>query len=658
MCGLTGFWSSRIGSRAQANAVLERMNSALAHRGPDDSGTWLDLEAGVALGHRRLSIIDLSPEGHQPMSSASGRFVITYNGEVYNYQELRRELDAQGASPQYRGHSDTEVVLAAIEAWGLERAVSRFVGMFAFSLWDRRERKLHLVRDRLGIKPLFYGFAGSALVFGSELRPLTLHPDFEQRIDRDALAAFLASSCVPAPRSIYRSAFKMMPGSILTFTAPEARARTQIRYWSAAAVAAAGLRDPFTGSESEAADALDSELRRAVKLRMLADVPLGAFLSGGIDSSTVVALMQAQSERSVRTFSIGVHDPAYNEADAAAAVAKHLGTDHVELYVTPRDALEVIPILPELYDEPFSDPSQIPTYLVSKLARRDVTVALSGDGGDELFGGYNRHFWLPPLWSALKPVPKPVRRLLKDAVTAISPRAWDEFFARTHPFLPRKLHTRLPGQQLHKLATLLAASSVNAAYAALSSHWDGSVARGASAELPESEADPHFKSIAQHMMFRDLTRYLPDDILTKVDRASMAVGLEARVPIIDHRVVELAWRLPLSMKVRGLEGKRILRRVLSRYVPKELVDRPKMGFGVPLDAWLRGPLRDWAEDLLDAKRIEADGHLDPAPIRERWEEHLSGKRNWHQHLWDVLMFQAWRAKSGALSSHVPLKAAI
>lgn len=653
MCGIAGFWRSGPISGDDSHAVARRMATALAHRGPDAEGTWVDEDAGIALAHRRLSIIDLSPLGGQPMVSARGRFVIVFNGEVYNHGAMRRELEARAnAGVTFRGHSDTEVMLAAIEAWGLEAAVRRFVGMFAFALWDRQQHRLHLVRDRLGIKPLYYGWAGNTLLFGSELRALTVHPNFRAEIDRGAIALLLRHNCIPAPYSVYRGVYKLLPGTILTLGGPESADVSPVAYWSARQVAEKGTSDPFTGTDAEAVEQLEILLREAISLRMIADVPIGAFLSGGLDSSTVVALMQAQSDRPIRTFTIGSTDPGFDESPHARAVSRHLGTDHTELIVTPDDALAVIPRLATLYDEPFADSSQIPTFLISALTRRDVTVALSGDGGDELFAGYNRHVWAKRVWSGVRWLPRAVRNVQANAITAVSPDAWDSLFERVRHLIPRTLRYGNPGYKLHKMADVLSAPSIEAIYDRLSSHWDAPTSVVLDATEPMTAlADPahaaRLPSFVEKMLYLDLVTYLPDDILTKVDRASMAVGLEARVPLLDHRVVEFAWRLPLSMKYRDGKSKWLLRQILYRHVPRSLVERPKVGFGIPLYSWLRGPLREWAEELLDERRLISEGFFNPAPIRRRWLEHLAGKRRWEYHLWDVLMFQAWLEASRA-----------
>ena len=644
MCGISGYWLTRPLAPADAESLLRHMTEAVAHRGPDDSGLLYERSIGVGLGHRRLSIIDLSPAGHQPMQSASGRHVIVFNGEVYNFAELRRELDAHGPVA-WRGTSDTEVMLAAIERFGLVSALERFVGMFAFALWDREERQLHLVRDRFGIKPLYWAHGPTGLCFGSELKSLTRFPGFDRSIDREALESFLLRGYVPAPKSIFKGAQKVPPGCLLTFAAGATEPR-RVRWWSAAQVAVAGVHHPWEGTEDEAVDALDVALRDAVKARMVADVPLGAFLSGGVDSSTVVALMQAQSARPALTFSIANEQAAWDEAPAAARVAKHLGTDHTQLTVTARDALDVIPRLPEMYDEPFADSSQIPTFLVSRLARQRVTVALSGDGGDELFGGYNRHFWGPAVWYAEASVPRALRRRLADALTARSPAEWDDVYARFGRLAPR---VRLPGYRVHKLAGTLASTSVDALYRTMTTQWPRAPLAEAPAARPTWDerlfwAEPPLDGIAHQFMYRDTVSYLADDILAKVDRATMAVGLEGREPLLDHRVYALAWRMPLKWTVGYGEGKRLLRRVLARYVPAELIEGPKMGFGVPLGDWLRGDLREWLEDLLSESRLRRQGLLDPALIRASWTEHLNGIRPNEHQLWNVLMFQAWLEK--------------
>lgn len=644
MCGIIGFWNlSQHLSKDELKAIAQKMSDTLLHRGPDDAGNWVDPEIGIALGHRRLAIVDLSPQGHQPMVSADGRYVIVFNGEVYNFLELRRQLESQGH--KFRGHSDTEVMLASFSQWGLDEAIKRFNGMFAFALWDVRERVLHLGRDRLGEKPLYYGWIGQTFLFGSELKALKAHPNFQTEINRDALALFLRYNYVPAPYSIYKGIYKLPPGTVITWNGVNTHA-TPLPYWSIKETAELGIANPFPGSELEAVAQLDALLKDAVGLRMIADVPLGAFLSGGVDSSTVVALMQAQSSQPVKTFTIGFDEDAYNEAHHAQAVAKHLGTDHTELYVTPKEALEVIPKLPMLYDEPFSDCSQVPTFLVSQLARRHVTVSLSGDGGDELFAGYNRYFLGRSIWQTIGRIPPILRHTAARTLTSLSPENWDRGFANFNTLLPLKLRQYSSGDKLHRLAEILTISNPEAMYTSLVSHWKDpkKLVVGSSEPLTAlntSDIWTQLPDLTERMMYQDIMTYLPDDILVKLDRATMGVSLEGRIPLLDHRVVEFAWRVPLAMKIRNGQSKWLLRQVLYKYVPKELIERPKMGFGIPIDSWLRGPLRDWAEGLLDETRLRKEGFFYPQPIRQKWIEHLSGDRNWQYYLWDVLMFQAW-----------------
>jgi asparagine synthase (glutamine-hydrolysing) len=652
MCGFCGFLNPAADlTQDVATRAIAAMTDTLIHRGPDDGGFWVDASAGIALGHRRLAILDLSPLGHQPMVSACGRFVIAFNGEIYNYRTLRQALDGEIA---WRGSSDTEVLLASLARRGIASTLADLNGMFAFALWDRETRRLTLARDRLGEKPLYYGWHRGRFLFGSELKALAAHPGWHGEIDRNVLAAYLRLGFVPAPHSIWKGIGKLPPGTWLSLDAGRSEPQVQT-YWSARAAAERGLAAPFQGTEDEALDTLEHLLTDAVGLRMQADVPLGAFLSGGIDSSTVVALMQAQSQRPVRTFTIGFHEAGYNEADDARRIAEHLGTLHTELYVTARDGLDSIPSLAHLWDEPFADASQIPTLLVSRMARRDVTVCLSGDGGDELFGGYSRYLWTRDTWRRIGWVPLRLRRALAAAVTTISPSAWDRMLAPFGRLLPGPLAVANPGDRLHKAIDILAGESPEALYRRALSHWKDPAALAIGATEPgsvltDSAQRPRTTDITETMMYMDSVLYLPDDILVKLDRASMGVSLESRVPLLDHRVYELAWTMPLAWKVRGRRGKLPLRRILDRYVPRELIDRPKMGFGVPLHDWLRGPLRDWAEALLDPARLAREGYLRPEPIRRVWEEHLAGRRNWSYYLWDLLMFQAWLEGTQGLSN--------
>ena len=603
------------------------MAAVLAHRGPNDSGIWVDPQCGLALAHRRLSILDLSADGHQPMSSAGGRYVIVFNGEIYNYRDLRRNVEELGC--EFRGHSDTEVMLAVISQCGVDKALRLFNGMFAFALWDRWERALTLARDRLGEKPLYYGVAEDRFVFASELKAIRACVD-GLHVSRKALRDFVRHSYVSGPESIYEGIWKLPPGTSLTHRLERPYAEPEpLAYWSAAEAAERGAVDPFRGSPFEAVDHLDGLLSEAVKLRMHADVPLGAFLSGGIDSSTVVALMQAQSSRPVKTFSIGFTEPGYDEAQHAKAVAGHLGVDHTELYLTAEDSLKVLPRLASIYDEPFGDSSQVPTLLVSQLARERVTVSLSGDGGDELFGGYPRYALGRRIERQIGWIPASLRRLLASGAAAIGGL----------PGIPQRKYARL--------VDLLGAASQDGTYQELVSHWGSanSIVLDAPAPTGLPTAPPTVDNVTRRMMFFDLIHYLPDDILVKVDRASMAVSLESRVPFLDHRVVEFAWTLPLRFLELDGQSKWPLRQVLYRRMPRALVDRPKMGFGIPLGSWLRGPLRDWAEPLLSERRLAAEGFFDPSPLRRKWEEHTAGISDWQYHLWDILMFQAWLEES-------------
>lgn len=652
MCGLTGFLSVTGAEQQATQSVLRKMANAIVHRGPDSDGYWADADAGIGLAHRRLAIVDLSPAGAQPMTSGSGRYVLAFNGEIYNHLLLRDTLQSEGqVNIPWRGHSDTETLLAGFDAWGIEATLQRAIGMFALAVWDRAQRVLTLGRDRIGEKPLYYGWQSAGLntsfIFGSELKALKQHPAFSGKINRGALCLFMRHNCIPAPYSIYQNIFKLPPGCLLTVSMrhPEPVITS---YWSLAEVATKGVSKPFMGSDTEAIDSLESLLKSAIGQQMVADVPLGAFLSGGIDSTSVVALMQSQSERPVKTFTIGFSEEGYNEAAHAKAVARHLGTEHRELYVTPQQALDVVPKLPTLYCEPFSDSSQIPTFLVAQLAREHVTVSLSGDAGDELFAGYNRYVMTENLWDRLSLIPQHLRQFAASGVGALSPNTWGRLLNPVQSLLPKKYRMAGIGDKLHKGANVLGSKCVNELYFGLVSHWDPSeVVMGGQEPLTclnGNLLDLRGLDDVQRMMALDTVTYLSDDILVKVDRAAMGVSLETRVPFLDHRVVEFAWSLPQNLKMREGVGKWALRQVLYRYVPQSLIERPKMGFGVPIDSWLRGPLRDWAENLLDETRLIQEGYFNPAPIRKKWAEHLSGKRNWQHHLWDVLMFQAWLAE--------------
>ncbi len=643
MCGFVGF--KGVVGDAQLDDLAGRMSSTISHRGPNDFGIWVDEDEGLALAHRRLSIIDLSSAGHQPMSSQSGRFVIVFNGEIYNHLKLRKHLQQE----YWHGHSDTETLLAAIETWGVQETLRQLVGMFAFVLWDKKMRCLTFARDRLGEKPLYYGWQGESLLFASELKALRLHPKFRGEVDRNALALYMKYCYVPTPLSIYSGIYKLPPGTFLQIDADDSSSSTikqPVVYWSASEVAESGLKAPYEANESETVDRLEQLLKQAIQGQMLADVPLGAFLSGGVDSSLIVALMQALSSRPVKTFTIGFREDAYNEAKYAFEIAKYLGTEHTELYISSSEAMAVIPTLPQIYDEPFADSSQIPTWLVSKLARQHVTVSLSGDGGDELFGGYNRYFLGKSIWDKLECLPIGVRNRSASFLTRVAPEKWNVVFHKFEELLPPRFRYGNPGDKLHKLAGVLPSNSPEDLYFRLISFWEKSEdivigSQRPSSLLTDKTQWPKITNFIQQMMALDTITYLPDDILVKVDRAAMNVGLETRVPFLDHRIIEFAWSLPLSMNVHNGQGKRVLRQILYKHVPKNLIERPKMGFGVPLDLWLRGPLRDWAESLLNESRLCREGFFHAAPIRKKWSEHISGNRNWQHHIWCVLMFQAW-----------------
>lgn len=642
MCGITGFWQAQ--AIAGAEQVLTNMNDALAHRGPDDKGIWLDSNAGIGLAQRRLSIVDLSAAGHQPMRSHCGRYHMVYNGEIYNHLDLRAQLQESGAAPNWRGHSDSETLLAAITHWGFAQALAKLNGMFAIVVWDQQSRKLCLARDRMGEKPLYYGWVGNDFVFGSELKALRAHPSWEGEIDRQALAQYMKYCTVPAPASIYRHIFKLPPAHRLELTSPDHRDVHSITYWNLAEVAAGGEQWVSEASIEEHKNALRQQVLRAVNIRMMADVPLGAFLSGGYDSSMIVAAMQAQSMSPVKTFTIGFSEADYDEAPHARAVADHLGTDHTELYVSPEQALEVLPQISSIWDEPFADSSQIPTYLVSRLTQQSVKVSLSGDGGDELFYGYSRYSEAVANWTRLGSAPYRIRQCMgrvaeatamplaaiQMALTGGSPAGLQRLLLRAGA-LSRGVSCRTDDELYDFMLTYIKRDVV----------LDSNVRKLHPAPANLSKSSKQLQQFQNRMMLCDMQGYLPDTILTKVDRASMAVGLEARAPFLDHELVEFAWQLPLSVKHSDSQGKWLLRQLLYDYVPKSLTERPKMGFGVPIDSWLRGPLRDWAETLLDQQKLRDQGFLHAASIRQMWTAHQKGLIDYHFQLWPVLQFQAW-----------------
>ena len=649
MCGIIGFLGGDFTNDQLSNAILEEMSDQIVKRGPDSAGIWLDSSTKIALGHRRLAIVDLSPAGYQPMTSGSNRYVMTYNGEIYNSDEIRNELIKSRVTVNWRGHSDTEILLAGFDAWGVRETVSRVTGMFAIAVWDKELEQLTLIRDRIGEKPLYYGWQGSGsnkvFLFGSELKALKKHPQFINEIDRGSLALYMRYCYVPAPHSIYKGIMKVEPGTIVTVTLQESEHTTE-KYWNALDVVRTGAESPFEGTVAEVTNNLDIALRKTISQQMMADVPLGAFLSGGIDSSTVVALMQAQSSRPIKTFTIGFSETGYNEAEFAKLVAGHLGTEHTELYVSSQDALNVIPKLPNLYCEPFADASQIPTFLVSSLARHHVTVSLSGDGGDELFCGYNRYLFADKLWKGLSMTPASVRELVGKSIKSLPAAGWNKTFELLNRITPRKFNGISWGDKLQKGAGVIASKDLTNLYQGLVSNWQDP----STVVIGDGEHDRIFSTDVQllsdvgdiqKMMAIDTISYLPDDILVKVDRAAMGVSLETRVPFLDHHIFEFASKIPLAMKLKNGVGKLILRDILYRYVPKELIERPKMGFGIPMSDWLKGPLKEWAEELLGESRLRSQGFFYPEVVRQMWSEHLSGARNWQSQLWAVLMFQAW-----------------
>lgn len=646
MCGISGFYSK---SSSTSNNIIVKMNSAISHRGPDNNGTWSDKNSGIVLGHQRLSVIDLSVAGNQPMKSNSDRFILTYNGEVYNHLEIRKELEKSNKSVKWRGNSDTETLLEAIDFWGIETTLKKIDGMFAFGLWDQKTRSLTLVRDRIGEKPLYFGWQGKSdnkvFLFGSELKALKAHPEFNREINRDAIALQLRHSCVPAPYSIYKNIYKLLPGHYLHLSENDLKKKilpVSKTYWSLTEKAIYGNNNKLILGEKDIQKELEAHLRLSIKKQMISDVPLGVFLSGGIDSSIVTALMQSQSSHPVKTFTIGFDENNYDEAKYAKKIAKHLGTDHTELYVSSKKALEVIPKLPFIYDEPFSDSSQIPTFLVSQLAKQHVKVALSGDGGDELFCGYNRHIMSKKFSNIFRYMPLSLRKFFSSGLQSISPQSW----TKISKFLPGLNNYDNFGDKLHKGAYALEAKTLSDLYYMLCSNWKNPTEVAIDSKEPGTfltDFKPDLKGLnsQQQMMALDFVTYLPDDILVKVDRAAMASSLETRAPFLDHKLIEYVSKIPHSLKFKNNQGKWILKKILQQYVPKNLTDRPKMGFGIPLDSWLRGPLRDWAENLLNEKKLQQDGYFNPKLIRDKWKEHLSGKKNWQNQLWNVLMFQAW-----------------
>ena len=645
MCGICGFYSK---SSLEFDNIISKMNLAISHRGPNNHGTWNDNNSGIVMGHQRLSVIDLSPAGHQPMKSNSGRFILTYNGEIYNHLEIRKEIE-ESFNVKWKGNSDTETLLEAIEFWGVEVTLKKIVGMFAFGLWDKKIRTLTLVKDRLGEKPLYFGWQGKGVnkvfLFGSELKALKIHPVFEGVINRNAVALQLRHNCIPAPYSIYKDIYKLLPGNFLQLNEKDLKNGLLPRskpYWSLVDIAINGVKRPLTSNLKDIKDELEQLFKASIKQQMISDVPLGAFLSGGVDSSTIVGMMQNLSSRPIKTFTIGFNEQNYNEANYAKEVSKHLGTDHTELNVSSQQALNVIPKLPLLYDEPFSDSSQIPTILISELAKKNVTVSLSGDGGDELFCGYNRYIKSNTLWKNLSLLPLPLRKGLGSIIESIPPLTWDKL----SKFLP--ILNRYPnfGDKMHKGANVLDSGDLYDFYYKLVSHWQNPTEVVLNSKEPNTFLTgfkPKLKELnnQQKMMVLDCISYLSDDILVKVDRAAMSTSLETRSPFLDHRIVEYVWKIPQKYKLRNGQSKWILREILYKYVPKKLIERPKMGFAAPIDTWLRGPLKDWAESLLNETRLRQEGYFNSDIIRNKWDEHLSGKKNWQHHLWNVLMFQSW-----------------
>lgn len=663
MCGLAGFFDpSHYLSVDVKYPTAKEMIDRVYTRGPDDYGIWSDNSNQIILAHRRLSIIELTKKGHQPMHSICGRYVIAFNGEIYNHLALRIKLDkissnlaqeySQTGNTQkdiykWKGHSDTETLLACISSWGLEKTLNEIVGMYAIVIWDKKKNRLQLIRDRFGEKPLYYGFVNGMFCFASELKSLHAIPGFRSEIDRRALVEYMRYKYVPAPLSIYQNIFKLPAGSILTVYADDVidkKLKPVTPYWSAQEIAQNAINNQITEGNAEYVSALlEKQLEESVKLQMIADVPLGAFLSGGVDSSLVAAIMQKQSTHSIKTFTIGFVENDYNEAIYAKKVAEHLGTDHTELYLTPSEAINIIPELSSIYNEPFSDSSQIATFLLAKMTSHHVTVALSGDGGDELFGGYNRHIFAAEKWDRLEKIPLWCREYIANILNYCSRESCVGVINLLNNMFPLKAQLKQPDVKLRKIAEAIRSSNGKKLYKSAVSNWnDIEIVKDHSLNnLTTTNRWPDLDSLAEQIMLVDTLTYLTDDILVKVDRAAMAVSLETRIPLLDHRLFELAWRIPIKYKLRNGQGKWILRHLLYKHVPKYLIERPKMGFSVPIGSWLRGPLRDWAEDLLDKDRLIQEGYLNHEPIRRRWKEHLSGNSNYEESLWSVLMFQSW-----------------
>jgi asparagine synthase (glutamine-hydrolysing) len=650
MCGIVGYLTKPDDINHE---VCNSMNNTMSHRGPDNQGIWLDESAGIALGHRRLSILDLSSSGNQPMVSKSGRYVITYNGELYNYNNIYEELKNIGLN--INSNSDTRVLIEAINIWGIESTLNKVVGMFAFALWDKKQRILTLARDRMGEKPLYYGWQGNSFLFGSELKSFKAHPHFGNKINRQSIQLFLKNNCIPAPFTIYSDIKKLLPGHFLQVQYSKnskAKDYTLTSYWSIYQKLYEGIDSPYTGNTHSAIDKLEDLLIQSIKQQMISDVPLGAFLSGGIDSTLIVSMMQSLSNKPINTYTIGFNDDVYNEAKQAKIIADHIGTDHTELYITEREALDVIPRLSFIYDEPFSDSSQIPTYLVSLLAKKSVSVSLSGDSGDELFGGYSRYTLANKIWSIIKFFPPIISNAVVLLLSSFEPKTYDRYYNYFSRLGILGNNINYKGDKVHKLSSIINSRSKHEFYDKFMSNWKLSenIVKG----LDNSNSGIIYNRNSElidisdfktYMMSKDLTSYLPDDILVKVDRAAMNVSLETRIPMLDYRIVEFSTKLPMNMKIRNGISKWILRQVLYKYVPKALVEKPKKGFSVPVGLWLRGPLKEWAENLINKTRLENEGYLNTELITKKWEEHQSGERNWHQPLWDILMFQSWLEKN-------------